>query len=350
MITLNRGEEADAQGLEHLPPVRPDTFPKQSIQVSPEEQASGRLSEETRALAALILTCRGYVILKDALPEERVRRLREAYFEIYEECRATLGVTETGCLAESQFQVQESVGGRATFWHRRSRWRIFPKLTGLMADPLLLANPFVMPVLEELLGPEFYCKFVSSDVCVKDAILQSPHSDIDLDDVFRNNRWMPRGFMVNVPLMECGLHNGPLEVWPGGSHFWSAELLDKFGIQPNVQDGRNPLVEQAAEFFPSVKVVLNPGEILIRDLTMWHRGTPNPTDIPRAMLSIAFFRKDRGFGYGDASYNLNREQYDALHPSVQQRFSYHFQAQSFLRKGMRKTRSVLKRLVRGGRG
>ena len=90
--------------------------------------------------------------------------------------------------------------------------------------------------------------------------------------------------------MECGLHNGPIEVWPGGSHMWTTGLLKRHGLEPNVQDGRNPVVERLAEYFPSIKVVLKPGEILIRDLAMWHRGTPNRSQEARPNLALIYSR------------------------------------------------------------
>jgi hypothetical protein len=99
------------------------------------------------------------------------------------------------------------------------------------ADARLLANPFVVPILNRLLGESFCCRYVSSDTCLEGAILQSPHSDIDGDEVFVGGVWKPRGYIVNVPVMECGLHNGPLEVWPGGSHYFNplARLRRRMG-------------------------------------------------------------------------------------------------------------------------
>jgi hypothetical protein len=91
-----------------------------------------------------------------------------------------------------------------------------------------------------------------------------------------------------------------------------------------------------------VKVVLNPGEILIRDLAMWHRGTPNPTDKPRTMLTIGFFRGDHAYGYGDPSFNLDREAWNRLHPRVKKMFAYHFNLKSSLRRRQKKLRSGAK--------
>lgn len=199
-----------AEGLDSLPQVGLDILPKQSIELSAEEQRNGRLTPEHQALAELILSLRGYVILGNAMPQDHVARIAQEFSEIYDDCRRTLGTVETGAEADSEFQVQESRIKRAAFWYRKSRWRIFPKLVGPMGDPMLTANPYVMPILGNLLEADFYCKYLSSDVCVKGAILQSPHSDIHTDDTIVGGRWVPRGFVVNVPIMECGLHNSTL--------------------------------------------------------------------------------------------------------------------------------------------
>jgi ectoine hydroxylase-related dioxygenase (phytanoyl-CoA dioxygenase family) len=301
---------------------RPDVLPPQAITLGAAERAAGKFEAGNCDLAAAILACRGYVILRDALEPDFAAAIAREMEDIYQDCRQTQTV-ETGTSPQAAFRTEVSARRRATFWFRKSRWRIFPRLEGAMGDPRLLANPFVTPVLDRLLGDTFRCRYVSSDTCLDGAILQS-HSDIAGDKVYVNGIWKPRGFVVNVPVMECGLHNGPLEVWPGGSHLWDSNFLTAFGLVPNVQDGRNPAVERLAEYFPSIKVVLKPGEILIRDLAMWHRGTPNPTDQPRTMLTIGMFRADHEYGYGSPAYNLDDALYERLDPRIRRMFAYHF--------------------------
>jgi ectoine hydroxylase-related dioxygenase (phytanoyl-CoA dioxygenase family) len=322
--------------------LRPDVLPPQAISLSAAERLSGLLTPQNLQLATAILACRGYVILRDALEQNFAADLARQMQDIYRDCKDTQSV-ETDTSPEAGFNTQVSSRRRAVFWYRKSRWRIFPRLEDAMGDARLLANPFVVPVLERLLGESFRCRYVSSDTCLEGAILQSPHSDIDGDKVFVGGVWKPRGYIVNVPVMECGLHNGPLEVWPGGSHLWDRAFLSRFGLVPNVQDGRNPTVERLAEYFPSVKVVLKPGEILIRDLAMWHRGTPNPTSHPRTMLTIGMFRADHEYGYGSPSFNLDDTLYERLDPRIRQMFAYHFTPFARLRRKL----GALKRRILG---
>ncbi len=329
----------------HTP--RPDILPQQSLQLSARERTERRISDENRRLAKLLLACRGYVILKDAVPDHYVEALRAEFDEIFADCQATADLDETAADADALHQVRVSARKGASFWFRKSRWRIFPRLAGPIADPYLLANPFAVPILEDLLGDDFYCKYLTSDTCVNGAILQSPHSDVDMGDVFVENHWRARGYVVNVPIMECGLHNGPIEVWPGGSHLWTSRLLEQYGLSPYVQDGRNPAVEQLAQYFPSIKVAIGPGDVLIRDLGMWHRGTPNPTDEPRTMMTLGYFRRDYAYGYGDPSFNLDRNLYERLHPRIQRMFDYHFSLKSVLRRKQRQLRSKARAVAAG---
>ena len=331
-------------------PPRPDLLPEQRIHLGEDERLGGVLSDANRELAAAILSTRGYVIFSNALSPDFVATLRGEMTAIYDDCRSTMDPGETGTGYHSIQKVRFSERKRAAFWYRKSRWRIFPRLAAPMNDPRLLANPFVMPVLEEMLGKDFYCKYVSSDTCINGAILQSPHSDMDNNDIMVGNRWQARGYIVNVPVMECGLHNGPIEVWPGGSHMWTTDLMNRFGLEPNIQDGRNPPVEALAAYLPSIKLAISPGEIMIRDLAMWHRGTPNPTDVPRTMLTMAFFRSDYHYGYGDLEYSLDESLFAALDPRAKPLFAYHYTLPNRLRRSRQRLRKRIGRIVKGWLG
>jgi hypothetical protein len=127
---------------------------------------------------------------------------------------------------------------------------------------------------------------------------------------------------------------------------WDTAFLRPLGLVPNVQDGRNPPVERLAEFFPSIKVVLSPGEIMIRDLAMWHRGTPNPTNQPRTMLTIGMFRADHEYGYGSPSFNLDDDLYGRLDPRIQRMFAYYFNPLARLRRRMGGFKRKLSGLLR----
>lgn len=285
-----------------------------NIDVSEEEFSTGRLSRQNVQLGVMLLHMRGYVILRNAVPLSLVSDLRASFEPIYAEDAGRRDSDRA-----SAPWLHEIDAGDSVYWERGSRFRIFPKLKGPFASQYVLRNPFADPIISETLGPDYYCKFVSSDTCVKGSTQQAPHRDIDFYDDKKTF-----GCIVNVPIMHCGLHNGPTEVWPCGSHLWRSEKFFQFDLQPFVQDGVNPQVEELARHIPSKLIELHPGELLIRDPGMWHRGTPNPTDEPRTMLTSGYFRQDYYYQYGDPFYNLDDTLYADLEPDVQQLFAPFF--------------------------
>jgi ectoine hydroxylase-related dioxygenase (phytanoyl-CoA dioxygenase family) len=305
------------------------------IEISDEERRTGALSAESRKLAAMLLHGRGYVLLKNAVPEALVAELRAAFRDLFLDCKASMG-------DEKSRDLTVGAATKTIFWQRNARFRIFPRLTGPFSHPLVLANPFALAILTEVLGDGIYCKSVSSDTCLKGALRQAPHRDLDFYDGAK-----PFGATVNIPIMHCGLHNGPLEVWPGGSHLWHGEKFFQFGVLPFVQDGPNPTVEALMEHMPSKKVELVPGDLLIRDPGMWHRGNPNPTDEPRTMLTTSYFRHSFYYDYGDPRHNLDDQLFAALDPSIKPMFAYAFDKASPFHGKLQRDRAL--RAIKGRR-
>jgi ectoine hydroxylase-related dioxygenase (phytanoyl-CoA dioxygenase family) len=284
-----------------------------NIVISEPERRSGRLSFGNIRLGALLLHARGYVILTGAMPDPLLAQLRSSFEKLFEQ---SLHYVRAGL---RQTPPADQEGNDCVFWERGARFRIFPKLTGPFADPYVLRNPFAHAIVAETLGADYYCKSLSSDTSVKGSIRQGPHRDIgfyDRDDI--------AGCLVNIAITECGLHNGPIEVWPGGSHLWRGKLFDRFNLVPFTQDEPNPAMEALVSHIPSKLIQLRPGELIIRDPGMLHRGTPNPTDEPRTMLTAGYFRDDYYYPYGDTRYNLDEKLYQQLDSTVQQLFAPFF--------------------------
>ncbi|HSD24726.1 MAG TPA: phytanoyl-CoA dioxygenase family protein [Solirubrobacterales bacterium] len=276
------------------------------IEVTGEERAAGRLGPESFRAASLLLHTAGYVVLRDALPRDLVADVRDAFDEILRDCMASRQ-------GEGWYQVSER--RQAVFWERGARWRIFPKLSPPLSDPRLLANPLVISLLEESLGPGFRCKFVSSDTCLRGSATQAPHRELGAGGARE-----PRAYVVNVPLARCTRRNGPIEVWPTASHLWSTEVLDRHGVTDDVQDGSNGSIEALARRLPSERLLLEPGSLLIRNPGMLHRGTPNRTRRPRSMLTVCYLGRGYDYDYGSAEYNLDPELLARLHPEVRRLF------------------------------
>jgi ectoine hydroxylase-related dioxygenase (phytanoyl-CoA dioxygenase family) len=274
-----------------------------AVEVTEEERAAGQLRPESFRAASLLLHTAGYAVLRDALPTKLVAEVRDAFDEILRDC-----VTSRN--GDGWYQVSER--RQAVFWERGARWRIFPKLLPPLSDPRLLANPLVISLLEESLGPGFRCKFVSSDTCLRGSAMQAPHRELGAGGARQ-----PRAYVLNVPLARCTRRNGPIEVWPNASHLWSAEVLDRHGVADDVQDGSNVSIEALTRLLPSEHLLLEPGSLLIRNPGMLHRGTPNRTRRPRSMLTVCYLARDYDHDYGSTEYNLDSELFGRLDPAVQ---------------------------------
>ncbi|MEZ0386867.1 MAG: phytanoyl-CoA dioxygenase family protein [Verrucomicrobium sp.] len=281
-----------------------------TLTILPEELAQRALSPEHLRQAALLLHTRGYVILKGAIPAELAAESREEFARIYDDCVASKE-------GDGWYQVARET--QAVFWERNYRWRIFPKMRGIFGNTWIIANPLAMQVVSHLLGSGVYGKFVSSDTCLKGAVIQAPHRELGSGD-----QWSPRAYVVNVPLVPCGLENGPLEIWYTGSHHWRNEVLGSLQYEDSVQDGLNPQAEELAALFPSRRVVMDMGDVLIRDPGLLHRGTVNLTDEPRSMLTVCLMREGETHSYGEASYSLDRDLWEALEPGPKALFAHAF--------------------------
>jgi Phytanoyl-CoA dioxygenase (PhyH) len=276
-------------------------------------------------------------MLKGAIPESLVADLRSSFKPIFDEnVRRLRERGHASAAATGGWRMGQHMEGEdSVFYEINSRFRIFPRLRGAFSNPYVLSNPFAKSIIAETLGPDYYCKYLSSDTCVLGAIKQAPHRDIEF-----YNEDTVRGCTVNIPIMHCGLHNGPIEVWPGGSHLWRSDKFFKFNLRPFVQDEVNPSVETFATHIPSKKIDLKPGELMIRDPGMLHRGTPNPTDEPRTMLTAGYFRRNYHCTYGDPSYNLDDRLCHELAPSIQELFAPFFDKSDPLYRKLRQDRAI----------
>lgn len=285
-----------------------------TIELSPDERARATLSPGHLQLAAMLLACNGFVILRGALPGALVDEMKRAYDAIIADCHASTP-------GKSLSQLPWRSAGNTVFWIVNARLRAFVRLTGPFADPRLVVNPFALAVVRQVLGPGIFCNAVSSDTCLQGSTFQAPHRDIGF---YSNGQAI--GTIVNVPLMHCGAHNGPLEVWPGGSHLWQREHFARFGVRAFDQDVGNPAMEAFAKQIPSLELDLHPGDVLLRDPGMLHRGTPNTTPEARSMLTIGYFRHGQRYEYGRPEYNLTAEAFEALDPRVRELMAHRYRS------------------------
>jgi len=80
-------------------------------------------------------------------------------------------------------------------------------------------------------------------------------------------------------------HNGATEIIPG-SHKWSGESIDgsisDLDLNSKVDSAAN---EKAFQQGNAIKVLMEPGSLMIAKGTLWHRGGANNSDSPRLIIT-----------------------------------------------------------------
>lgn len=109
----------------------------------------------------------------------------------------------------------------------------------------------------------------------------------------------PYYFVANIPLCEFGVENGATEFWLGShAHTSSRDQLIAESTEQLYTSGYRigqPLpqvTDQALEERRSVSAPIqpesSPGDVVIRDIRLWHAGMPNNTDQNRIMLGLGY--------------------------------------------------------------
>ena len=145
----------------------------------------------------------------------------------------------------------------------------------IWADPRIIDNDAVMAVVSELVGADGVMCQLASDTPLKGSDYQDLHRDTQLLFPETGAETPPYQLAVNFPLVDVTLDNGPMEMAAGTHMMSKAEGLKA------VESGEIPLQP----------VLMNRGDVMIRDVRHIHRGTPNPSDTPRPMVVIGYSRR-----------------------------------------------------------
>jgi ectoine hydroxylase-related dioxygenase (phytanoyl-CoA dioxygenase family) len=104
---------------------------------------------------------------------------------------------------------------------------------------------------------------VTTNYNLPGSIVQHFHSDGLYTEAF---------LICNVAVVDTDLENGAIDVLPGTHRrfykFWRYAIERKYRL--------------------STRLPMSQGDVLVRVSTMWHRGMPNRTDVPRPMMSLTF--------------------------------------------------------------
>lgn len=198
----------------------------------------------------------GYFVLEEVVSAAVVERVRDAFVRILERHIAA----EPANRGKNRYNL--ALPGEAPF-----------------VDPELVDNPIVMPVLRRMLGADLAVTFVAVDTPLAGSDYQRAHADGR--PLFPGLPVSLPGYayVLNIPLVEFRLDNGPLEIWPYGSH-----LVNSVDAQVGTAQ------------YPPQQVLVPPGSFLVRDTRMWHRGTPNRSEEMRPNFATVYSRSWYRFG------------------------------------------------------
>ena len=221
------------------------------LQLSTEEIRDRQLKPETLDLAAQAVRVDGCAVFERALPESLITQLREGFQRVFEE------------------HVKQTDPNRGA-----NRYQMHLPFAPPFADPQVYENPLVLSVLDELLGKDCICHYFASDTPMPGSDYQAVHSDITLLFPEMPLSLPAYSIVVNIPLVDFTEENGPVEIWPGGTHLFpgGTKIAD---LAPKMR---------------SEKVIMPAGSLLIRDMRMWHRGTPNRSDHIRPNMALIYSR------------------------------------------------------------
>lgn len=183
----------------------------------------------------------GVVVLPEPLPSDFVETLREAFETVLEA------------------YVAASDPNRGTRRHQ-----MYLPFEGPFGDARLWANPTVLDVVEQVLGPDFECTYYGSDTPFPGSGYQPVHQDGGPLFPEWASRPPPYCIAMNVPLVDVTDDDGPLE-WFDGE--------EKPGEETEPHRFTGPA-----------------GSILLRDTRVWHRGSPNRGAAPRPLLALLYTR------------------------------------------------------------
>jgi ectoine hydroxylase-related dioxygenase (phytanoyl-CoA dioxygenase family) len=261
------------------------------MQLSAEELKSGRLNSDTVESAVEQVRLNGYVLFEGVLESELVDKMHNAFMK---------------ALDDATKRSPESTEVNTTAF-RKNRVRMDLPFEEPFIDPRVITSKFVLPIVEKLVGEDCACIYLSADAPLPGSDYQMVHSDQMPFFPESTITLPPAGIVLNIPLVDVTDENGPMEAFPGGNHL----------IPENRSNQK--YIEAAAAFLKPVRMTMPKGSLLIRDLRMWHRGTPNNSDHVRPNVALIYARPWWRAEY-QASLGITREKYEGLSERAKQLF------------------------------
>ncbi|CAJ1447448.1 unnamed protein product [Effrenium voratum] len=236
-------------------------------------------ASEAAADAAAQLRREGWAVLRGALPPLQRQLLRRAA----EAASASLLAKDPQHLG-NRGPRRYSWGGASSSHH----------MVHHAAWAQLLSQPWLLPVLQEAFGAEFMAVGGGGDFVLGDTDShQRLHVDLQLEEMYVQDS--PAAIVANFVVSEIGCRDGPLRLVPYTQRMPMAGLAKDWGYATHLQKEDFLVAQQNLSFVHLCP--LSPGDVILRDMRLWHGGSPNLGREPRFLPSAEFL----SMWYADAA-------------------------------------------------
>lgn len=221
------------------------------IEITPQERHPGALAPEKVAAAVAALAEDGVVLLRNAIAMENVEKLDARM-------QADLAAFEEQFAIDNNFQ-----GLRPPPFH-----------PFLFRD--IVFNEPAIAVSRAILGEGVTLTSYGANTAFVGSGEQQVHADAvpATPGPYRPCELL----VINVPLIDMTLENGATIYWPGTHRDTRLHSGNRF-----------PTPEMLAEWEakrPAERTVYGRGDLVVRDMRVWHGGMPNRTQTHRPMLAL----------------------------------------------------------------
>jgi hypothetical protein len=222
------------------------------IAPTPAERAQERLSPAHLEEATQAIHRDGYVIIKNAVPADPLDRLAPKMDDD----------------SQRLVEAHKRDGSKRPLGHLQQG----PPLHAPYIFREIVANAFAIQITHAILGDGLFCSFYNGNTNAPGSIEQHLHRDARLLWPEWDKSHPSTTLVINVPVTDTDESNGSTEIWPG-THVLPGELTEA-------------CIEARRAQVPPVRANTTKGDIFIRDIRLWHRGVPNPSDRFRHMIAM----------------------------------------------------------------
>ncbi len=251
--------------------------------LSEQEKKNLLLHADSLELAVEQVNTNGYVVIENVIDSEKILNIS----------------------LKAQDLIKQEVMLKG-FNTGKNRLQMYLPFMHPFIDDEIIANPIALSIIDEILGNQCRCGYFASDTAFPDSDYQTVHADAwPLFHDFTGS--LPTyNLVVNIPLVDTTLENGPLEIWPGGTH-----LLPDHKVHSTLKGLKNKYIDvnRASSYMVSEKVLMPAGSIVVRDMRTWHRGTPNHSNHNRTNLAFVYSKAWYGL---NANIQIPQDTYDSL--------------------------------------